>query len=131
MNKLIKATIITVAVIIALALFYRLLCIRVVNYEIAGIKIPSRYNIITGKAAPLVNYRGKAIRTTVRSRKSNKLGLSEDQVALAQFKWALFEQWANARREYKGWDKDPEIFKKANNEFRRQLKTAGNMVTVE
>jgi len=121
--KILKISVITILLLLFFVLAYKLLFIRVVNYEIAGIKIPSRYDIITGRATPLVNYRGKSIRATVHSRQYNKLGLTDEQVAMAQLKWALFEQWANARSEYKGWDKDTEVFKKADEEFKKELKS--------
>jgi len=122
MKNAFKIAILTIAAMTCAVLIYKLVFIRVVNYEIAGISIPSKYNIVTGKVTPLADYKGKAPRTTVESHKANSLGLSDEQVALAQVKWALFEQWANSRPKYKGWDKDREIFKKANDEFRKQLK---------
>ena len=59
MNKKIKAGLI--AVIAALALFtaYKLTFIRTVNYEIGGITIPSRYNILTGSVKPIKDYRAE------------------------------------------------------------------------
>lgn len=129
MNKTIKISVLTVVIILALVFISKLLFIRVINYEIAGISIPSRYNIITGKVTPLVNYKGRAIKATIQARQANKLGLTDEQVALAQLKWALFEQWANARSEYKGWDKNPDIFKKANDEFKKLVRSSGGIAT--
>lgn len=123
--KILKAVVIIIIAAGAVYLVSKFLFIRTVNYEIAGISIPSRYNVITGKVTPIVNYKGKAIRKTVRSHKADKLGLSEEAVASAQLRWALFEQWANARSQYKGWDADPEIFKKADEQFKKELAASG------
>ena len=123
MIKLFKTVLIVIVALALILLAYRLLFIRVVNYEIAGIKIPSEYNFLTGRVKPIVNYHGKAIKTVVEDRKAQNIGLSEDQVVAAQVRWAIFEEWANAHSEYKGWDKNPDIFKKAYDAFRLELKS--------
>lgn len=125
MIKLFKTALIAIAVFALIILAYKLLFIRVVNYEIAGIKIPSEYNFLTGRVKPIVNYHGKAIKTVVEDRNAKNIGLSEDQVVAAQIRWAIFEEWANAHSEYKGWDKDPDIFKRAQDAFRLELKNSG------
>ena len=117
-----KKVVITVCCAVILAVvFYRPLFVRTVNYEIGGIKIPSEYNMLTGKVKPILNYSGKAISRTVNDRKTGNVGLSEEQVVLAQFRWAVFEQWANSRPEYKGWQTNEGVFKKANDAFRKEI----------
>lgn len=111
-------------VILALAL-YRIVFIRTVYYEIGGVKIPSRYNAVTGSVTPLMNYKGKNIRLTVEDRKAGHIGLSKEQVAMAQFRWSIFEQWANSRPEFRGWQDDPNIFKKANDAFKKDIEAHG------
>ena len=123
--KILKTFLIFILAAGAIYLASRFLFIRTVNYEIAGISIPSRYNIITGKITPITNYKGRAIHATVRPHKSSGLGLSDEEIASAQLRWALFEQWANARSQYKGWDADPEIFKKADEQFKKELIASG------
>lgn len=115
-----------VAVIIIICLIgafflLRKALIRTVSYEIAGVKIPSEYNVLTGTAKPIVNYKGKGILPVVETKQSGNVGLTEDQVIVAKLRWAVFEQWANARAEYKGWQNDSDTFSKADDEFRRQL----------
>jgi len=58
-NRAIKKILIAAAAV-ALAFFsFKVLFIRTVNYEIAGVKIPSTYNILTGKVTPIPNYSGR------------------------------------------------------------------------
>lgn len=123
-GKLKIAIIILIAGILGFAL-YRVAFIRTVNYEIGGIKIPSRYNALTGSVTPLADYKGKPIRLTVTGRKSENIGLSKEQIAMAQFRWSIFEQWANSRPQYKGWQENPDIFKKANDAFRKETEAHG------
>jgi len=124
-NKNIKiAAITTIAVILGFAL-YRVAFIRTVSYEIGGVKIPSRYNALTGSVRPIADYKGKPIRLTIADRNSENIGLSKEQVAMAQFRWSIFEQWANSRSQYKGWQDNSDIFKKANDEFRRDIEAHG------
>lgn len=111
--------IVTIIAIFALFFLYKFLFIRTVYYEIGGIKIPSRYNFITGTAKPIINYRGKTNLRTVETKKTNKIGLTRDEVIIAQMNWALFEEWVGMHKEYKGWQDNSEIFKKANEEFRK------------
>jgi hypothetical protein len=110
--------IISVLAIISIFLIYRALFIRTVNYNIGGIDIPARYNTLTGKAVPISDYKGKTIKKTVADSKTNRIGLDSDNVTAAKFRWELFEGWINSRPEYKGWESDPEIFKKANEKFK-------------
>ncbi|MCX5686066.1 MAG: hypothetical protein NTW09_01160 [Candidatus Omnitrophica bacterium] len=122
MNNKLKIAIILIAAIAGLYIFYRFVFIRTVNYEIAGIKIPSKYNILTGSIKPIANYKGKARLRTIQDRKSNKIGLSEEQVVVAKLRWAIFEQWADSYPEYKGWRENSAVFKKANDDFKIQIK---------
>jgi len=123
--KTLKMVFIISVIAMALIFLYRFAFIRVVNYEIGGVKIPSMYNIATGTVRPILNYKGKENLRTVESQKANKLGLTESQVIVAKLRWAIFEEWANSRKEYRGWQKDPVLFKKANDAFRKQLEAYG------
>lgn len=125
MNKNIKIISITIIAIIALLFFYRTLFIRTVNYEIGGIKIPSKYNVLTGKVKPIIDYRGKELSRTVEARGAGKIGLSEEEVVVAQLRWAVFEEWVKAHPEYNGWQDDALIFKKAHDAFRKELEAKG------
>ncbi len=118
MNKNLKMAGMTILVIIGIFLIYRALFIRTVNYNIGGIDIPARYNTLTGKTVPISGYKGKPITKTVTDRKSNRIGLDSNDVTAAQFRWELFEGWANSRPEFKGWESDQEIFKKADEKFK-------------
>ena len=122
MNKSFKMIIVTIIAIIGILLIYRILFIRTVNYNIGGIDIPAKYNILTGKATPIANYSGKAITRTVTDRKSDKIGMDSEDVTAAQFRWALFEEWARSQPQYKGWESDPEVFKKANEAFKNNVR---------
>ena len=122
MVKKLKVALIAVVVIGALIFLFRIAFIRTVDYEIAGIKIPSKYNILTGKVKPIDNYKGKKKLKTIETTKSNKLGLTEEQVVIARFRWAVFQEWANSKPEYKGWQDNPVIFKKANEDFKQLIK---------
>ncbi len=130
MNKNLKIGLAAFIVVVALFLLYRLFFIRVVNYEIAGIKIPSAYNALTGSVKPLIDYRGKGITKTVEDRQADKLGLSEEQVIVAQLRWAVFEEWAGSYPEYKGWESNGEIFKKADDDFKKYMKEHGARLKV-
>lgn len=121
MNKNLKIAIITTLVIIGVFFIYRILFIRTVNYNIGGVEIPARYNMLTGKAVPIADYKGKAINKTVTDRKSDRIGLESNDVTAAHFRWALFEEWANSRPQYKGWESNPETFKKANEDFKNTV----------
>jgi len=130
MIKKLKAILVAALIVIALFAIYRLLCIRIVNYEIAGVKIPSEYNIITGKIKPILHYAGKGRLPIFNKFNVNKLGLTEDEVAVAQLRWAIFEQWVKAHPEYKDWEGNAETFRKAHAAFRKELETYGPKVKV-
>ena len=130
MGKKIKAIIIVLLVAGAAFLLYRLVFIRTVYYEIGGIKIPSKYNILTGTVRPLSNYKGKANLRTVETSKTSKMGLTEEEVVIAKLRWAIFEQWVNSRPQYKGWQKSATLFKKANDDFRKETEASGKIIQV-
>ncbi len=122
MNKNLRTAIILIAAIAGIYIIFKFVFIRTVDYEIAGIKIPSKYNILTGTIKPIANYKGKKLLRTVRDSKANKIGLSDEQVVIAKLRWAIFEQWADSRPEYQGWRENQVIFKKANDDFKKQIK---------
>ena len=97
-----KKVVISILAIVVLVLIFKALFIKTVYYEIGGIKIPSKYNILTGTVKPLSDYKGKANLHTVEANKSNKMGLTEEEVVIAKLRWAIFEQWVNARPQYRG-----------------------------
>jgi len=128
-----KLHIILIILVIAVLVFgaYRVTFIRVVNYEIAGIKIPSEYNMLTGSVKPIINYRGKSDLPPLEPRKSDKMGLSGEQVTVAQIHWAVFEQWLKAHPEYKDWETNPDTFKKANDHFKNEMSERSKMVVIK
>ena len=130
MGNRIKAFIIVILVAGAAFLLFKLVFIRTVYYEIGGIKIPSKYNILTGTVKPLTNYKGKANLHTVEANKANKMGLTEEEVVIAKLRWAIFELWANARSQYKGWQRSAILFKKANDDFRKETEASGKIISV-
>lgn len=123
MDKKFKTVITGIVVIVALVFIYRIVFIRTVNYEIGGIKIPSEYNALTGKVRPISDYRGADLKNTIKDRQAKNIGLSEEQVVVAQLRWAVFEEWANSHSEYKGWTSNAETFKKAHDDFRKELES--------
>lgn len=60
----------------------------------------------------------------------SKMGLSKEQVLAAHIRWNVFEEWAASRPEYRGWDSDTRIFKKAHEEFIRQIRGTGTKVAI-
>jgi hypothetical protein len=116
-RKIKTILIIALAVMISTAV-YKLLFIRTVNYEIAGIRIPSEYSVVTGKVKPIPNYKGRADLPTLEPKLVKSIGLSEDQVTIARFRWAVFEQWVKERPEYNGWNTDKTILEKARAAFK-------------
>ena len=82
-------------------------------------KIPSKYNMLTGKVVPIKNYRGKADLPTMQPSIKGNLGLSEEQADAAKLRWALFEEWVGQMPQYKDWQSNPETFRKAMAEFRK------------
>ena len=130
MTGKLKAIIIAVILGVAAFYLYKFAFIRTVYYEIGGIKIPSRYNMLTGTAKPISDYKGRKTLSTVETSKTNALGLTDEEVTIAKLRWAIFEQWVRSRPQYKGWQKSPLIFKKANDDFRKELETSGKIIKV-
>jgi hypothetical protein len=125
-----KPVIIFLLAAAALFFLYKFICVRTVYYEIGGIKIPSKYNIITGSVRPISNYKGKPNLRTVEARKTNKMGLTEEEVMIARLRWEIFEEWVKTKPQYKGWQKSALIFKKANDDFRHELEASGKIIKV-
>jgi len=117
-----KKFLIPALIILALAAFltvsYKSLFIRTVNYEIAGVKIPSKYNMLTGNVTPINNYKGKANLPSMQPSIKGNVGLSSEQAEAAKLRWALFEEWVSQMPEYKDWQSSPETFKKAMADFK-------------
>ncbi len=130
MAKRLKAIFIILLCAGAIYLFYKFVIIRTVYYEIGGIKIPSKYNMLTGTVKPISDYKGKPGLSTVAARKTNKMGLTDEEVVIARLRWAIFEQWVSSRAQYKGWQKSPILFKKANDDFRREIEASGKIIKV-
>jgi hypothetical protein len=131
-NHPMRNTLIIVAAIVGLFLAYKLLFIRTVSYEMGGIKIPSKYNILTGKVKPIKDYKGGEIKRVVEDRNVHPkdVGLSADEVMSAKVRWAVFESWVKERPQYKGWEADQEIFKKAQDDFLKEMESTGRKVTI-
>ena len=119
MKKIIIAAAIVAGIIALFAASYKSLFTRVVNYEIAGIQIPSKYNMLTGKVIPIQNYKGKSDLPSMQPSIKGNLGLSGEQAEAAKLRWALFEEWVTQMPQYKDWQSNPEIFKEAMADFRK------------
>jgi hypothetical protein len=130
MNKIIGPLVIVAAAVVVIFFAGKGLFVRTVNYEIAGLKIPSRYNILTGSIKPIIDYKGKRDLKTIETQQSKNIGLSDEQVVAAKVRWAIFEQWANSRIEYKGWQSDPDVFKRANEGFKKDVGSGGPKIRV-
>ncbi|MDP2928739.1 MAG: hypothetical protein Q8O01_01570 [Candidatus Omnitrophota bacterium] len=118
MKKIIMAAILA-GIVVLFVISYKSLFTRVVNYEIAGIQIPSKYNILTGKVTPIQNYKGKSDLPSMQPIIKGNLGLSSEQAEAAKLRWALFEEWVTQMPQYKDWQSSPEIFKQAMADFRK------------
>jgi hypothetical protein len=130
MGKIIfKAAIILFITVVAFIFIGRLLFVRTVNYEIAGISIPSKYNILTGKVTPIADYKGTGQLKSIQPQPKN-IGLSEEETAAAKIRWAIFEQWVSSKKEFAGWESDPEIFRRANEAFRDRMEKEGPKIRV-
>lgn len=119
MKKYLFASIVILAVLALIITSYKSLFTRTVNYEIAGMKIPSKYNMLTGKVTPIENYKGKADLPSITPSIKGNLGLPSEQADAARIRWALFEEWVTQMPEYKDWESNPETFRKAMGDFRR------------
>jgi hypothetical protein len=132
-NKNVKTALIITFTVLICFFLYKLIFIRTVSYEIGGIKIPSKYNILTGNVKPIKDYKGKELKRVVEDNKKTQpkqIGLSSDEVMSAQVRWAVFEQWVKDRPQYKGWDSDKEIFAKAQDDFLKEMESSGRKVTI-
>jgi hypothetical protein len=119
MKKILIPAVIIIGVIFLIVVSYRSIFIRTVNYEIAGMQIPSKYNMLTGKVTPIDNYKGKADLPSMQPVIKGTLGLSNEQAEVAKLRWALFEEWVTQMPKYKDWQSDQEIFKLAMADFRK------------
>jgi hypothetical protein len=131
-NKNLKTALIAAIAVLACVFLYKLVFIRTVSYEIGGIKIPSKYNLLTGSVKPIKDYKGGQIKRVVEDKQAQpkKIGLSSDAVISAQVRWAVFEQWVKDRPQYKGWDTDKELFAKAQDDFLKEMESSGRKVTI-
>jgi len=105
--------------LVLIALSYKTLFIRTVNYEIAGVHIPSKYNMLTGKITPIKSYKGKPNLPAMQPAIKGNLGLSEEQAQAAKLRWALFEEWVSQISQYSDWQSNPQTFRKAMEDFRK------------
>lgn len=127
----IRLTLIISLTIVALFALYRFIFIRTVNYDIGGVKIPSQYNILTGKARPIEDYRGTGNLPTVESRNMKNAGLTEKETAGAQIRWAVFEEWVKTKPEYNGWESDPTLFSRAQEDFKKNVEPRTRAIVIK
>ena len=119
MKKMLIPILVLSAVIAFFLVSYKSLFIRTVNYEIAGVQIPSKYNMLTGKVTPIKNYKGRSKLPTMQPSIKGNLGLSEEQAETAKLRWALFEEWASQMPQYSDWQSNPQTFRKAMDDFKK------------
>lgn len=119
MKRILVPAIIIIAIVALIATSYKSIFTRTVNYEIAGMQIPSKYNMLTGKITPIQNYRGKASLPSMQPIIKGNLGLSPEQAEAAKLRWALFEEWVTQMPQYKDWQSNQETFKQAMADFRK------------
>ena len=119
MKRMLVPAIIIVAVVALIATSYKSIFTRVVNYEIAGMQIPSKYNMLTGKVTPIQNYKGRANLPSMQPIIKGNLGLPAEQAEAAKLRWALFEEWVTQMPQYKDWQSNQETFKQAMADFRK------------
>ena len=119
MKKILIPALVILALIVFFVVSYKSIFIRTVNYEIAGVKIPSKYNMLTGRVTPIQNYKGKANLPSMQPIIKGNLGLSAEQAEAAKLRWALFEEWVTQMPQYKDWQSNQETFKQAMADFRK------------
>ena len=119
MKRILVLAIIIIAIVALIIISYKSIFTRVVNYEIAGMRIPSKYDMLTGKVTPIQNYRGKVNLPSMQPVIKGDLGLPAEQAEAAKLRWALFEEWVTQMPQYKDWQSDQETFKKAMADFRK------------
>lgn len=107
----------------------RMAFIRNVNYEIAGVSVPAKHNLLTGSITPVSDHEGKGTLPTLRPGTVN-IGLTDGETAAAKIRWAVFERWASSKEEFAGWESNPDIFRKANEDFRKEMQKRGPRITV-
>lgn len=129
--KTVKIALSVAAVIIVMFALYRILFIRTVNYQVGGIDIPSEYNLLTGKVTPIQNYKGTKNLPSYDSYKNSRLGLDASEATVAHLRWSTFEEWIKRHPEYKGWESDQDIFKKANEAFRKDLEGKTRAIVIK
>ena len=130
MGRIIKRAFYAAIMIALVFVVSRFLVIKTVYYEIAGTKIPSRYNAITKKVSPIKDYKGRTDLPTIQPRMTNRSGMSNDEVTFAKFRWAVFEQWIKSHPEFKGWQEDNDLFKKANEQFLKEMQAYKGKVVI-
>ena len=119
MKRIVVAVLVIIAAAFISVITYRSLFLRTVNYEIAGITIPSKYNILTGKVVPIKNYKGKKDLPTMQPSIKGNVGLSEEQAQSAKLRWAIFEEWVSQMPQYGDWQSNPDTFRKAMDNFKK------------
>jgi hypothetical protein len=119
MKKTLVPIVIIAAIIALIAASYKSIFTRVVNYEIAGMKIPSKYDMLTGKVTPIKDYKGRADLPSMQPVIKGNLGLSSEQAEAAKLRWALFEEWVSQMPQYKDWQSNQETFRLAMADFRK------------
>ena len=130
--NIVKRTLILAVSIFLIFAITRFITVKTVYYEIAGTKIPCRYNVITKKVSPIKDYKGRTDLPTIQPRMTNKSGLTNDEVTFAKLRWAVFEQWVKIHPEFKNWKEDTELFKKANEQFLKEMQAhKGRVIIVQ
>jgi len=119
MKRILVPVIIIIAVVTLIATSYKSIFTRVVNYEIAGIQIPSKYNMLTGKVTPIKNYKGRTNLPSMQPVIKGTLGLTGEQAEAAKLRWALFEEWVSQMPQYKDWQSNQEVFRQAMADFHK------------
>ena len=67
----------------------------------------------------------------VEAGRAGQAGLSEDETTAAKLRWSIFEEWVKAKPEYEGWAADPDLFKKAQEEFKNSVGAHTKVVVVK
>lgn len=119
MKRILIPMIIIIAAVALIITSYRSIFTRTVNYEIAGMRIPSKYDMLTGRVTPIQNYKGRADLPSMQPKIKGNLGLSAEQAEAAKLRWALFEEWVTQMPQYKDWESNQDTFRKAMADFRK------------
>ena len=129
--KHVKTALIAIVTVTILFALFRISFVRTVNYSIGGVKIPSEYNVLTGSVKPIPNYHGTSNLPVVESHQMGNAGLPEAETAGAQLRWSVFEQWIKTKPEYKGWESDPELFKKAQDDYKKNIEPHTRAIVIK